>query len=453
MPKKSKGKKGKKGAKGKMRKFDLDLFGAPFEEFMYTPEKKKGAKPQPAKGKKKKKKPVEVPKLMKFPPVPEDPAKIRKLRAARKKKDPPDAIVTTMNLGYPEYTTRPRIPLQSGGSLRDVICKKKFPILPRPQPHGGVYANVKCVLCASTGGLLKTIFGMLHKKMRKLLNNQFEKARFIIEWFTTKMRETTLNYNAHVENVIKEIMGPVLDGLDESEFEDHQNVRAIQDKLRQLQRELDLLRQELKQFRKNRDEEIAKRLADKVAELEEAERQMMALEAKVKEAEDMLADWQQNSLSKIEGPKEEIRKVMELLQKIKDSIILERDTLRVLLGWEMKIATEKTVAKMEEIISADLDVVQGWMHSAWFRLFLENRRMQEERSRLRIENHLLDLEVEALTRQVGQMEANKKEIVGTRTYFITPPSLHAQVDKFTKTVQYPESLELWDYPPTRLVHE
>jgi len=51
------------------------------------------------------------------------------------------------------------------------------------------------------------------------------------------------------------------------------------------------------------------------------------------------------------------------------------------------------------------------------------------------------------------MEANKKEIVGTRTYFITPPSLQAQIDKFTKTVQYPDSLELWDYPPTRYVHE
>lgn len=65
------------------------------------------------------------------------------------------------------------------------------------------------------------------------------------------------------------------------------------------------------------------------------------------------------------------------MSQIKDSILVERDTLRALLEWEMKMATEKTIAKMEEIINQDLDVVQGWLHSAWFRLFLENRRMQE----------------------------------------------------------------------------
>lgn len=45
----------------------------------------------------------------------------------------------------------------------------------------------------------------------------------------------------------------------------------------------------------------------------------------------------------------------------------------------MSVATEETIAKMEEIINVDLDEVQGWMHTAWFRLFLENRRMQEVR--------------------------------------------------------------------------
>lgn len=65
------------------------------------------------------------------------------------------------------------------------------------------------------------------------------------------------------------------------------------------------------------------------------------------------------------------------LNQIKNSILIERDTLRALLSWEMKIATENTIAKMEQIINADLDEVQGWMHTAWFRLFLENRRMQE----------------------------------------------------------------------------
>jgi len=150
---------------------------------------------------------------------------------------------------------------------------------------------------------------------------------------------------------------------------------------------------------------------------------------------------------------EEIQRLKDLLQRIKDSIIIERDTLRTLLSWEMKMATENTIAKMEQLIKADLDEVQGWMHSAWFRLFLENRRMQEERSRLHVENHLLELEVESLTRQVGQMELNKREIVGTRTHFITPPSLQGQVEKFTKTGEYPKNLELWDYPPTRFIHE
>lgn len=65
----------------------------------------------------------------------------------------------------------------------------------------------------------------------------------------------------------------------------------------------------------------------------------------------------------------------------------------------------------------------------------------------------MSLEVEALSRQVGQMEANKKEIESTRTHFITPPMLQAQVFKFTKTGQFPARLELWDYPPTKHVHE
>lgn len=68
---------------------------------------------------------------------------------------------------------------------------------------------------------------------------------------------------------------------------------------------------------------------------------------------------------------------------------------------------------------------------------------------------MLELEVEALTRQVGQMETNKRDIESTRHHFITPPFLHAQVDKFTKTKggQYNDQLELWEYPPTKLIHE
>ncbi len=63
--------------------------------------------------------------------------------------------------------------------------------------------------------------------------------------------------------------------------------------------------------------------------------------------------------------------------QIRDSILKERDTLRELLGWELTVATEETVAVMEQVIREDLDVILSWMHPAWFRMFLENRRMQE----------------------------------------------------------------------------
>lgn len=283
---------------------------------MYTPEKKNQAKkPPPGKGKKKKKKPVDIPKLQKFPPVPEDPAKIRKLRLAKKGVDTPDAIITTMNLGYPEKTTRPRLPLTEGGSIRDVICQKTFPMLPRPQPHGGVYGNVKCVLCASTGGLLKTIFGLLHKKMRNLLNKQFDKAKLIIEWAIEKFKEMSKNYLEHIKNIFEE-MGPTLDQLDEQEWEDHQNVMKYKDDFRKMQKELARLRAELKRLRKKRHEEIEERLSEKVREMQEAERQMLELEQRVREAEELLLDWTLNKDAKLAGPKVEIERLMELLQQV-----------------------------------------------------------------------------------------------------------------------------------------
>jgi hypothetical protein len=43
----------------------------------------------------------------------------------------------------------------------------------------------------------------------------------------------------------------------------------------------------------------------------------------------------------------------------------------------MEIASAETLAKMEQIIKEDLDIILRWMHPAWFRLFLENKRMQE----------------------------------------------------------------------------
>lgn len=287
---------------------------------MYTPDKKNKPKVQKAKGKKgkkgKKPKP-EVPRLMKFPEVPEDTAKIRKIRRVHKQTAPdtPDAIITSMNVGYPEKTTRGRLPLIEGGSIRDVICKKTFPVIPRPLPHGGVYGNIKCVVCASQGGLLKTLFGMLHKKMRKLLNNQFDKARIFLNWAIEKMKEMSTHYLEHIQNILQE-MGPILDSLDEQEWEDHQNVRTWKENFRKMQKELLSLRAELKKFRKHRDEQINARLAEKIKEMEEAERQMLALEAKVREAQEMLRDWTENKDAKIAGPKDEIERLKALLQKV-----------------------------------------------------------------------------------------------------------------------------------------
>jgi len=72
-----------------------------------------------------------------------------------------------------------------------------------------------------------------------------------------------------MKNLLDEL-GPVLDELDESEWDDHFAVRGLIEKWRDMQKDLDRLRAELKQFRKNREEQIAKAVAEKLREFEEA---------------------------------------------------------------------------------------------------------------------------------------------------------------------------------------
>jgi hypothetical protein len=81
-----------------------------------------------------------------------------------------------------------------------------------------------------------------------------------------------------------------------------------------------------------------------------------------------------------------------------------------------------------------------------------NYLLLKERTKLRMENHLLELEVETLARQVGQMEGQQKEIENSRTYFITPLSLNERVDKFTRSDKL-TLVQLHDHPPTQLLHE
>lgn len=83
-------------------------------------------------------------------------------------------------------------------------------------------------------------------------------------------------YESHLSHVMEE-MGPSLDALDESEWDDHFEVRAQIEKWRELQKQLDRLRAELKQFRKNREEEIAKAVAEKMREFEEVIMMMMMM--------------------------------------------------------------------------------------------------------------------------------------------------------------------------------
>jgi hypothetical protein len=103
-------------------------YGNTFEEFMYA--KDKGGKGKgkakdtggkKGKGKKgKKKKPVAVPNLAKFDPVPEDPRKdLRLIRERKKIKDDPDVIIPFSFGGYPEKTTRSPHPIKEGWILSE----------------------------------------------------------------------------------------------------------------------------------------------------------------------------------------------------------------------------------------------------------------------------------------------------------------------------------------------
>ena len=78
-------------------------------------------------------------------------------------------------------------------------------------------------------------------------------------------------YRKHIQNIIDEL-GPVLDQLDDSEWDDHFEVRNLVDQQRELQKELQRLRHELRHLKKNRQAEIDAALAEKTAEVEEVKR-------------------------------------------------------------------------------------------------------------------------------------------------------------------------------------
>jgi DNA-binding transcriptional MerR regulator len=86
-------------------------------------------------------------------------------------------------------------------------------------------------------------------------------------------------YRNHIQHMVEEL-GPLLDGLDDSEWDDHFEARNLVDQQRALQKELERLRNELKHLRKNRDAEIQKAIADKLAEVEEVWRNYVVFEFK-----------------------------------------------------------------------------------------------------------------------------------------------------------------------------
>lgn len=132
------------------------------------------------------------------------------MRRLVKFQDQPDVIIPTTDVGHKEKTTRPPKPFEegvtlfmylkhdvefqthclyyhriimrfAGGSISDVMCGKRYPLPPRPQPHGGVYGDMKCLMCKSTGGLMSNPYTKINKKLRKLLYTEFDKAKYIIE--------------------------------------------------------------------------------------------------------------------------------------------------------------------------------------------------------------------------------------------------------------------------------
>jgi chromosome segregation ATPase len=245
-------------------------------------------------------------------------------------------------------------------------------------------------------------------------------------------------------------MGPILDALDESEWEEHNEVKKLRDKWKEMRQELDNQKKELKKLKENREEEIRKALEEKQREVDEAEKRLRELEKELQEALEELNQWQTNALGRLQGPADEIARRLAYLRAVQKSILRERDDLRDLLGWETKLATQKTVEEMERIIAEDIDHVLQWMNPAWFRLVLENRKLVEELESLNAENQLLELEVDTLQRQCGKMENEKIHSERIKTWKIRPLTLPGLVDRYLRTR---DKIQLYDYPVTNLIHE
>jgi len=461
-------KKGKKPPKGKgkpkqkagLRKFDTDLFGlltftryfgAPFEEFMYAGDKKKqkSFKDAANKKKKKKKKPVDVPKLPHFPevPEPEQPLRLDEPPRITEKK----LIFPTTTVGRTERTTRPMRKAVDSGSVRDITCGERQPLPPRPLPHGGVFGNAKCEQCTFKGGLTKTIWGTLHKKMKKILTKHFDKAKYVLEYIIGKLDESLIMYENHMESVMKE-MAPLLDMMDASEWDDHFEVKKLYDQWRTQKIQLDSLRAELKYLQRHRQEEIDKATAEKRREVEEAELRLLGLEKQIQDLQEELAYWRDEGEAKLKSLQDELAKIQAFIRSMREAVLLERDNLREMLGWETNLATSETVKEMETIIAKDLDEIVGWLHPAWFRLVMENRKMEEERRRLNVENHLLQVEIETLKRQVDLMTHHKKEMEANKTLTYRPAGLQEAVNRYL-THNPSAKLQLFNYPPFNLLHE
>lgn len=75
-------------------------------------------------------------------------------------------------------------------------------------------------------------------------------------------------YRNHMQAVLDE-MGPVLDALDEQEWDEHNEVKKLKDKWKELRQELDQLKKELKDLKNNRDEQIRRAIEAKQKEVDE----------------------------------------------------------------------------------------------------------------------------------------------------------------------------------------
>ena len=76
--------------------------------------------------------------------------------------------------------------------------------------------------------------------------------------------------------------------------------------------------------------------------------------------------------------------------------------------------------------------------------------LMQELENLTAENHLLELEVNTLSRQCEQMENQKIHLERIKTWKIRPLNLPGLVDKYLRTR---EPIQLYEYPVTNLIHE